>query len=178
GLVFLVELVAVAVALADLRGAVNLRGPRAGQQLAGVRPEPHGAPQVLHTEQVLQLVDHLVLGLGLHLGGVGAGQAADVAGVFGHRPLEPVADAEIGRAAAPGEFGRRPPPARAPRAEAPGHQDAVHAGELAGGVARLQLLRLHPAPHHADAVAEAAVGQRLVQALVGVLEGDVFADDA
>ena len=42
----------------------------------------------------------------------------------------------------------------------------------------LEVLRLHPAAHDAHAVAEAAVAERLVEALVGVLERDVFADDA
>ena len=41
----------------------------------------------------------------------------------------------------------------------------------------VELVRLDPAPHHLHVVAEAAVGERLVQALVGVLEGDVLADD-
>src|SRR3989449_4436582 len=40
-------LVAVAVALAHLRGAVHLRDARAGAQLAGVGAEPHGAAHLL-----------------------------------------------------------------------------------------------------------------------------------
>src|SRR4029078_8884397 len=46
--------------------------------------------------------------------------------------------------------------------------------KLAVHVALLEVLRLPPAPHHAHVVAEAAVAERLVEALVRVLEGDVF----
>src|SRR5512145_1642896 len=53
----LVELVAVAVALADLRGLVGHGGGTVAFQHAGIGPEAHGAAQFLHVHQLAQLED-------------------------------------------------------------------------------------------------------------------------
>ena len=66
----LVDLVAVAVPLGDLACAVGLVGERFGLEQRLVRPEPHRSAQLLHAQQVAQLVDHAVLGRLVELGRV------------------------------------------------------------------------------------------------------------
>src|SRR4051812_3620676 len=95
-LVEAVELVAVAMALVDHVAAVERVRLRAGAQLAGIGPEPHGPAQVVHAEQIAQLVYQVRLGVGRALRRVRVGQPADVPRVFDRGPLEPVADPEVG----------------------------------------------------------------------------------
>ena len=66
--------------------------------------------------------------------------------------------------------------ARAAIAEAAGHQNAVGAVERAAAVRLLERLGLDPLDVHLQPVLEAAVVERLVQALVGILVADVLAD--
>ena len=95
-----------------------------------------------------------------------------------HRHLHAEADAEIGHLALAREAGGEDLALGAARAEAARHQNAVHALEMGGRIGRLSKislsiqssLTLHPVGH-------AAVGQRLDQRLIGVLEAGVFADD-
>ena len=111
------------------------------------------------------------------LGRVGVGQAADVPRVLDRRPLEAVADAEVGDAALAGDLRGPHHAARAAVAEAARHQDAVRAVEQLFAARLLERLGLDPADVDAQAVLEAAVVERLVQALVRVLVADVLADD-
>ena len=67
--------------------------------------------------------------------------------------------------------------ARAAVAEAAGHEDAVGAVEQLLAARLLERLGLDPPDVHAQPVLEAAVVERLVQALVRVLVADVLADD-
>src|SRR5262245_51687469 len=62
-------------------------------------------------------------------------------------------------------------------AEATGHQDAVETGKMAGDSFALDSLRVDPSDLDRRLVGDAAVGQRLVEALVRVLDLDVLADD-
>src|SRR5262245_32122937 len=98
-LVEAVELVAMTVALVDERRAVYALRQRSWRQLARVRAKPHGAAQVVDAEQIAQLVDDLGRRIRVALGRIGVAETGDVAGVLHRRPLEPVADAEIGNAA-------------------------------------------------------------------------------
>ena len=111
------------------------------------------------------------------LGRVGIGDAADVARVLDRRPLEAVADAEVGNAALARDLGRAHHAARAAIAEAAGHEDAVGAVEQLLAARLFERFRLDPADVDAQPVLEAAVVERFVQALVGVLVADVLADD-
>ena len=67
--------------------------------------------------------------------------------------------------------------ARAAIAEAAGHEDAVRAVEQRRAVRLLERLGLDPLDVHLQLVREAAVIQRLVEALVRILVADVLADD-
>jgi hypothetical protein len=52
----------------------------------------------------------------------------------------------------------------------------VHVTEVGGGAVPLDVLGVHPGDFHPRVVGDAAVGQRLDQALVRILELDVLAD--
>ena len=98
-------------------------------------------------------------------------------GVLDGRPLEAVADAEVGDAALARDLGRAHHAARAAIAEAAGHQDAVRAVEQLLAARLFERLGFDPADVDAQPVLEAAVIERLVEALVRVLVADVLADD-
>src|SRR5215468_5886872 len=176
GQVVVVHLVTVAVALADDALPV---GPRRAGALVdddGVQPEPHRPALVDDLPLLGQEVDHVVGRRGLELRRVRALEPADVAGVLDDRALHAEADAEVRHAAFARVADRLDLPLDAPVAEATGHEDPVEAGDVAGHPLALDALGVHP--HHLDGclVGDAPVGQRLVEALVGVLDLDVLAD--
>src|SRR5579884_4073049 len=90
-----VELVAVTMALADLRRAVGLRGEASFGQLARVRAQAHGAAQLIHALQLTQFVDHAMRRRGIELGGIGALHSADVARELDHHRLHAEANSEV-----------------------------------------------------------------------------------
>src|SRR5262249_5948370 len=94
--VLAVELVAMAMALADLERAVGLRGLAVGLELAGPRAQAHGAAQLVNAAQLAQLVNDAVRRRGVELAGVGVGQTADVASKLDARRLHAQADPEVG----------------------------------------------------------------------------------
>ena len=113
---------------------------------------------------------------GHELRGVRPGEAADIAGILDHRALHAEADPEV-RDAVLARVAHRldlaldaavPEPAR--------HQDAVHVAEVRAGAVALDVLGVHPGHVHAGVVGDAAVSQRLDEALVRVLQLDVLAD--
>src|SRR5882672_9306733 len=55
--VFAIELIAMAVALADLQLAINLLRQRVGLDLTGPRSQAHGAAKFLDAAQLAELVD-------------------------------------------------------------------------------------------------------------------------
>src|ERR1035437_2231481 len=75
--VLAVELVAMAVPLADLCGAVGAGGERTLLQDAGPCAKAHGPAHLFHAQQFTQLVYDAVLAGGVELRGVGVLQAAD-----------------------------------------------------------------------------------------------------
>ena len=109
--------------------------------------------------------------------GIGPGQAEDVAGEFDDRALHAEADAEKGNARNARVLDGRDLALDPARTEAARHQDAVDAGEGGGGVFPRDLLGIDVDETDGHAADAAGVHQRLVQALVGLLEVDVLADD-
>ena len=96
------------------------------------------------------------------------------------RHLHAEADAEEGNVALAGELDAGDLALAAALAEAAGDEDAVQRLELGDDVRVGMLEQLGVDPFDVDlgAVGDAAVDQRLAQALVGVGQADIFADDA
>src|SRR6202023_1105347 len=97
------DLVAVAVALGNLGGAVDAPGLAAAQEDRRIGAEPHGAAEVAVAAAPVQLValhpfghqaDHR-LGSEADLGRIGFPDAAQIARRLHHRHLHAEADAEI-----------------------------------------------------------------------------------
>ena len=115
-------------------------------------------------------------GVGAELGRVGLGDAAQIARRLDHRHLHAEADAEIRHVALARELRRPDLALGAALAEAARHQDAVDVLEERRRVLALEHLALDPVEVDLDLVGDAAVGQRLDQRFVGVLEAGVLAD--
>ncbi|MFN7984203.1 MAG: hypothetical protein U0Q11_20340 [Vicinamibacterales bacterium] len=156
----------MAVTFVDEIRAVDRPGQRAGRELAGVAAQPHRAAELIDTEQIAQLVNHLGRRVWRALRGVRIGEPGDVTGVLDGGPLESVADTEERYAtfARASRSGHRA--ARAAIAEAARHQDAVRAFEEFSAVRCFERFGFHPLDVDLQPVLEAAVIERLVQALV------------
>ena len=115
--------------------------------------------------------DHRVRGVLVELERVGAREPEHVARELDHRHLQAEADAEEGdlllaRVAHRGDLALG-----AAHAEAAGHQHRVHAGEQRLGALRLDLLASRRTCRFTlHVVGDAAVEQRLVEALVALLQ--------
>ena len=157
--VVVVELIAVAVALADLIGSICPVGKGVvACDPAGVGPQPHGAALGGDAPLVGHQVDDRVGGGPGQLAGVGVLHVADVAGVLDHRHLHSQADAQEGDLVLPGVADGGDLALDAPVAEAAGDQYAVGPGQELGGVVVGDGLGVHPADLHLHSVLNAAVG--------------------
>src|SRR5262245_12072974 len=161
------DLVTVAVPLADLGAAVRLVGDRARLEQARPAAEPHVAAHPLDPLQLPQLVDDRVRRGGIELRGIRLLEVTHVAGVLYVGALHSEADAEEGDAPLAGEPDRLDHALDAADPEAPGHEDAVSRRHLLLDPAFRQPVGLDPVQLDADIVGDAAVRQRLVQTLVG-----------
>src|SRR5665213_790609 len=104
--VVVVDLVAMAMAFGDDASAVNPVRKRAGQHVAGLRPQSHRAAQVgvgvAHLDRAVVVLplgdqrDHRMRRGRVELGAVGVGQPRLVTRVFDHCQLHTEADAEVG----------------------------------------------------------------------------------
>ena len=166
----------MAVALLDHALAVRAGGAAALGQHHRVEPQPHRPPLVGDVPLLGQEVDHVVRGRWIELRGIGAVEAADVAGILDDRALHAETDAEVGHLVLARVSDRLDLALDAAIAEASGDEDPVETGNVAGQALALEPLRVDPGEFHRGLVGDAAVGQRLVEALVGVLDLDVLAD--
>ena len=182
-----VDLVAVAVALADPGRAVDLGDPAFRVEHRVIGAEPHRAAEIAVGLAPLQLVaahpfghqpDDRMLARA-ELGRAGAGQPREMPRRLDHRHLHAEADAEIRHLPLAREARRLDLALGAALAEPARHEDAVHAFEL--------LHRLAPRPRRsresiqssltAHIVGDAAMGHRLGQRFVAVEQVRVLADD-
>ena len=113
----------------------------------------------------------------VELGRVRALEARDVARVLDDRRLKAEADAEEGHLLLAGVADRLHHALDAAPAEAARHEDRVGAEEHLGVLVALERLGVHVVELDAHVVGDAAVGEGLVQRLVGVAVVDVLADD-
>ena len=142
-------------------------------------------PEVAVGPPLLQLVAAHPLGHGAddrivgraEFGRTRRADAGERAGGLDHRHLHAETDAEIGHGVFAGEAGGEDLALGAARAEAAGHQDAVDAGQVRDRVFLLEYLRIDPAQLDPCVVGDAAMGQRLLERFVGVLQAGIFAGD-
>src|SRR5262249_53195866 len=177
GQVVVVHLIAMTVPLLDDPLPVEPRGHAALAQHDRIEPESHRAALVGQLALLRQEIDHQMRRVRIELGGARAAEAADVARVLDHGTLHAETDAEVRHAPLPGVADRLDLALDAPVAEAARHQDAVHAGELRLGAVALDVLGVDPLHVDTRLVGDAAVGERLHEALVRVLQLDIFAHD-
>ena len=175
----------MAVALRDFRFAVNGGDARARLQIRAIGAKAHCAAEIAGLLAPLELVaaqplghqsDHR-LGRRAEFGRIGFSQPGQRTAGLDDRHLHAEADAEVGHLALARETRRQDLALRAARPEAARDQDAVHALEVVRGIGALENLALDPVELDAHLVGHPAVGQRLDQRLIGVLEPGVFAHD-
>jgi len=128
--IFAVELVAMAVTLADLGYTVSTGGERTLFEDAVPGAQPHGPAHLFNTRQLAELVDDAVRGRGFELGGVRACQAADVAGILDTGGLHAETDAEVRNLLLAGEADSVQHALDAALSEAAGNQNAVESIQL------------------------------------------------
>ena len=168
GPVVRVELVAVAVPLADHRLAVRRGNLGARFEHGVVGAEAHRAALVGDVELVVHQVDDRVLGGRVHLGRVGIGEPEHVAAELdGHR-VQAEAQPEARHAFLAGVAGGGDLALEAAGAEPAGDHHPVEVGEPPGGEQTLDLLGLDPVDLHRRAVVEGGVLERLDDRQVGV----------
>src|SRR4030095_11464421 len=164
------------MALVNERSAIDALRQRTTGQFACITAQAHGAAQVVHAEQVAQLVNHFVWRVLVHLGRIGPVEPAYVTGVLDSCPLEAVADPEERNTALPGEFSGLHHAARSARPEASWHQDSVSPFEQGRTALAFERFGLDPVQPRSQSMSESAVIHGLVQALVRVLVAGVLAD--
>ncbi len=113
----------------------------------------------------------------VELGAGGALQVADIAGELDDGDLHAEADAEEGDAFFAGVAGGGHLPFRTTITEATGDEDALQTGEVEFGAGFFDAFGIDADDVHLAVVGGAGVREGFVDALVGVLEFDVFADD-
>src|SRR5581483_8383531 len=171
-----VDLVAMAMALGDPAAAVERLGKRARADDARIGAQAHRAALALDRLLFLHDVDHRVWRVALEFARVGALEPHQVARDLDHHYLEPQANAEnwharLARVAYCADLALDPALAEATR-----NDDRVGALQPRRRIALLQLLGVHVVNIDPRLVGDRAVGDRLVQALVGIDQVDVLAD--
>src|SRR5262249_41986149 len=175
--IVVVDLVAVSVALADDSFAVEARGARPLAQQNRIQPQPHRPALVRQRPLLRQQVDHEVRRVRREFRRIRAGQPAHVARELDHGALHTQTDAEVWKPLLARVADRLDLALDTAIAEAARHENAVDVGEMRGGTVTLDVLGVDPHDVHLGLMRDAAVHQRLDEALVGILELDVLADD-
>ena len=130
GFVLPVELIAMAMALADLDRAVYASLASAGLSLHAHAPSRMVPPKFFYAGQLAQFVNHAMRRGRIKLAGVGMLQSGNVARKLDASGLHAQTDAEIGNLLFARIADGRQHAFDAALAEAAGHQDAVEAFEL------------------------------------------------
>ena len=175
----------MAMAFADGGAAVDAAHLAVGAERGGIGAEAHRAAFVGVFAADLLYAALLPLGhqtderigTGAEFGRAGALDADEIACRLDDRHLHAEADAEIRHMAFACKTRRVDLAFRAAFAEAPRHEDAVDVFEMRDGVLVFEDFGLKPFDVDADIVGDAAVGQRLGQRLIGVVQAGIFAND-
>src|SRR3954470_12769592 len=180
-----VHLVAVTVPLVHL-GAIDRKSQGILFDRTLLRAQAHGPAELRLLGALLDAAgaveplgderDHWMRRVVVELGAVRAGEAADVARELDSGELHAEADAEIRHAVLARVADRGDLALGAALAEAAGDQDRVHLLQAAATVL-FQLFGIEVMDVDLRPGMDAGVAQRLVQALVRILQVDVFADE-
>ncbi len=168
----------MAVAFVDDECAVKLLRLRAHRQLAGLRAEPHRAALFCHALLIVQHRDDRMRRGGVEFGRVRFREFQNIPREFNRRDLHSEAKAEIGDFIFARELRRENFSFHAALAETARHENSAEAVQHFFRTVFFDFLGVHLHDFHAAIVADAAVDDRLVNRFVGVLQADVFADDA
>ena len=176
--VLVVELKAVTVALLDVEHTIGFGDLGVGLDAAGIGAQAHRAAQVGDRLLVLHQVDDVMGGGSVHLGAVGVGQTEDVAGKLDDHALHAQTDAEGGHTmlTAPPEGDKLA--LDAALAKSRGNDDAVMPGEELIDVGVVDVLAVEVVELEAAVMVGTGVQEALIDALVGILQGDILAHQA
>ena len=176
--ILVVELEAVTVTLFDVGLSIGFCNLRARFDGAGIRAKSHRAAHVGDGLLVLHEVDDVVGRLGVNLGAVGIGETQDVACKLDDHALHTQADAEGGHIVL-----TTPPEGDilaldATLSESRSDDDTVMTSQQLLDVAVVDMFAVDIVQLEATIVVSTGVQQALVDALVGILQGDVLADQS
>ena len=178
GQILAVELVAVAVTLADELGAIGLVGPRALGQTAFVAAQTHGAALVGDGLLVFHDVDDRIGRGVIHLERIGAVEVEHVARELDHRHLHAETYSEERDVVLAGMAHGIHLAVDAAMTEAGRHDDAVEAGELVGHVLGQDVFGMYQAQVELAVVIGGGVDERLGDGLISVGQLDILAHKA
>ncbi len=174
-----IEFVTVAMAFGNLAGAINAFGQRAFAQIAIVSSQPHRTPQVFDAEQIAQLEDHWIACVRVKLSRFGVINSTYIAGEFNRRALHPQTDTEKRFLFSPRITNRAQHSRNASFAKPSRNQNRVQIAQpIFPTFIGHQIIAFDPAKIDFDIVGKSAVDQGFVQTLVGILQLDIFADNA
>src|SRR3954470_809741 len=166
-----VNLIAVAMAFRDSRGAIDARHPAAARQLRWIRPQTHGAAEIAVGTSSLGFVAFDPFGHQPNdrvrrwpeLGRIGILNSAQVAGGFDYGHLHAKADSKVRHMALTGELRGADFALGTPLAKAAWNKNAVDMLEQRRRIFALEYFALDPVEIDLHFVGDAAVRQRLDQ---------------
>ena len=164
------------VPLQDFIVTVNFFRHSALGDLRRPGAEPHAGAFVFHVALFLQQADHRIGRVFIELSAVRLFKPADVSREFDRRDLHAKTKAEIGNVVLASEFGRADFAFDAALAKTTGDQHTGDVFEMAVH-APLQRFRVDQFQFDAAILARPGMGERFVDALIRILQIDVFADD-
>ena len=166
----------MAMPLGNVPPAVRRGRLRALREHGRLGPEPHRAPLLEHAPLLLHQADHRVGGVACKFSGVGSREAGGVSGDVDHGALHPQADTEEGHPPLPRKADRLHLALNTSFAEASGHDESIEPGQQPLGPLTFDVLALDRLHSNLRPMRDAAVVERLVDALVGVSMLCVLAD--
>ena len=166
----IVELVAMAMALAHQRGAIDSGHPRVGLQLAIVGAKAHRSSQIGDVLLILHQVDHVVLRLSIHLAAVSIGIAKHVASELYDHHLHTQTNSQTGHIVRARIFHGKDLSLDATLSEAGANHQAILPIELLRQVLGQEKLGVDKADHDLAMVVGGRMRKTLKNRLVGILQ--------
>src|SRR5687768_1081695 len=172
------DFITMAVALADLGNSIHFSSVRTALQPARICAEAHGAAHVGHVLLLLHQIDDRISTLRRELAGVRIRKLQHIARELDDGDLHAEADSEKRQSRlACGTDGFHHP-VYAANAEATRHEQRVVSGQYLARALRVgEQVTGEPGYVHANVVGDAAMNERFTDALVGIDQLGVLADD-